>query len=254
MVVTNLAGSDFSFQHGTVSLAALPSGLSLAPTTTPQTLDHVLPDIPGGQSTETSWVLRGDTENFYTLAAQYSGSLEPSGVPIHLSASTAPNALHVWGGSALHLIVDADTSAAVGSPYRIRVGMQNVADVPMFNPSHGPCSFAFADGPLADMHTGPNYQDVASCFLPQFTDLPRRPSSSVASAVGAIAYAYGNGDGRGDQPEEAVSSALGVRERRFFCADAGGSGRDDRQNLRRAVTAPTPVTRAPGATWVSGSD
>jgi titin len=94
-----------------------------------------MPDIPGGQSAEASWVLRGDTEGFYTLAAQYSGSLEPLGSPIHLSAATATNALHVWGGSALHLIVDADASAAIGSPYRLRVGMQNVADVPMFNPS-----------------------------------------------------------------------------------------------------------------------
>ena len=137
MVVTNLGSSQFSFQHGTASLAALPAGLSLAPTGTPQTVDHVLPDIPGGQSAETHWVVRGDTEGLYTLAAQYSGSLEPLGAPIHLAASTSPNALHVWGGSALHLVVDTDASAAVGSPYRIRVGNEQRRRRPDVQPLAG---------------------------------------------------------------------------------------------------------------------
>ncbi len=135
VVVSNLGSSDFSFQHGTVGLGTLPSGLSLAPTKSPQALTQTLPDVPGGQSADADWVVRGDTEGFYTLRAQYSGSLEPLGSAIHLVAMTATNALHVWGGSALHMVVDADNTAAIGAPYRVRILLVNVADVPVFNPS-----------------------------------------------------------------------------------------------------------------------
>jgi PKD repeat protein len=135
VVVSNLAGSDFSFQHGTVSLAELPAGVSLAPTAVAQSLVQNVPDVPGGQSVEATWVVRGDTEGFYSLAGQYSGTLEPTGSSIVLDAATSPSALHVWGGSALHLIVDADASAVAGAPYRVRIGLQNVANVPMFNPA-----------------------------------------------------------------------------------------------------------------------
>jgi flagellar hook assembly protein FlgD/PKD repeat protein len=135
VVVSNLGSSVFSFQHGTASLGALPAGLSLAPTSTPQTLTHSMPDIPGGQSAQANWVVRGDSQGFYTLGAQYSGSLEPLGVPIHLVASTSANGLHVWGGSALQMTVDTDNTAAIGAPYRVRIQLKNVADVPVFNPS-----------------------------------------------------------------------------------------------------------------------
>ena len=43
--------------------------------------------------------------------------------------------LHVWAGSALEMIVDADDAAYDGYPYRVRIGLHNVADVPVYNPS-----------------------------------------------------------------------------------------------------------------------
>jgi flagellar hook assembly protein FlgD/PKD repeat protein len=179
VVVSNLARSDFSFQHGTVSLAGLPAGVSLAPTAVAQSLVQSVPDVPGGQSVEATWVVRGDTEGFYSLAAQYSGTLEPTGSSIVLDAATSPNALHVWGGSALHLIVDTDASAVAGSPYRVRIGLQNVADVPMFNPAvtfleQGRVNYIYEPGEIltdgtAVIQPGATYYTHYYRLLPEIT-------------------------------------------------------------------------------------
>jgi PKD repeat protein len=134
LVVSNLASSAFTLQNGHVSLSQLPTGLSLAPTAVPQSLEQGIGDIPGGTSQQADWIVRGDAEGYYTLTANYTGTLEPFGVSVSIPASTPTNALHVWGGSAVHMIVDADDHAIAGNPYRVRVGLQNVADVPVYNP------------------------------------------------------------------------------------------------------------------------
>ena len=135
LLVSNLAAPAFTLEHGHVSLGQLPDGLSLAPTATPQSLEQDLPDIAGGTSQEADWIVRGDTEGYYTLTANFTGTLEPLGVSVSLPASTATNALHVWGGSALEMIVDADDVASDTYPYLVRVGLKNHADTPVFNPS-----------------------------------------------------------------------------------------------------------------------
>ena len=43
--------------------------------------------------------------------------------------------LKVWGGSALTMTVDADDSATADYPYNMRVGLTNVSDIPIYNPS-----------------------------------------------------------------------------------------------------------------------
>jgi RHS repeat-associated protein len=135
VVVSNLADPEFTFEHGEVSLAGLPAGLSLAPTAAPQSLTTSLADIPGQESEGAGWVLRGDAEGFYTLAARYTGTLEPVGAALDLPIASPPNALHVWGGSAVEMIVDADDQATLGYPYLVNVGLKNVADVPVYNPA-----------------------------------------------------------------------------------------------------------------------
>jgi hypothetical protein len=55
MLVTNLGSSAFTPSDGTVSLADLPDGLSLAPTATPQSLEQTMPDIAGGASEKAGW-------------------------------------------------------------------------------------------------------------------------------------------------------------------------------------------------------
>ena len=134
MVVTNLASSSFTLTNGQATLGDLPDGLSLAPTGTPQSLSEALPNIPGGGSAQAQWIIRGDTEGFYGLNAQYTGTLQPLGATVTLPAATVANAIHVWGGSALTMTVDADNQAVTGNPYLVRIGLTNNADVPIYNP------------------------------------------------------------------------------------------------------------------------
>jgi PKD repeat protein len=133
MMVSNLADPDFTLDHGSATLA-IPNGLTLAPTSNPQSATQAIDDIPGGQSATATWVLRGDTEGFYDLTASYGGTLEPFGETVTVHAATDKQ-LHVWGGSALELTVDADDEANEHYPYHVTVALKNVADVPVYNPS-----------------------------------------------------------------------------------------------------------------------
>ena len=135
MLVTNLADESFTFENGQASLGQLPDGLSLAPTEDPQELVQSLPDIAGGATERASWIVRGDAEGLYELAADYSATLEPIGTSVLLQAATAEDALRVWGGSALTMTVDVDDRADTGAPYRLRIGLTNVStDAPAYNP------------------------------------------------------------------------------------------------------------------------
>ena len=132
LVVQNLT-AGFSFEHGAAALT-LPPGLTLAPTSGGQSLSRDLPDIAGGSSATASWVVRGDTEGFYDLSAEYTGSVEPIGQTLHIVAKTK-NQLHVWGGSALKMVVQAQCRVQRYGRYEVRVNLQNVSDVPVYNAS-----------------------------------------------------------------------------------------------------------------------
>jgi len=133
MAVTNLADPGFVLDHGTATLT-LPAGLSLAPTATPQAATTTVADIAGGHSTTATWLVRGDTEGFYDLTASYAASLEPFGDTVTVNAATA-KPLHVWGGSAVEITIDVDADIYNRYPYRLQVGLKNVADVPVYNAS-----------------------------------------------------------------------------------------------------------------------
>ena len=134
LMVTNLAvGDDFVIDQGSARLT-VPEGLSLAPTSSPQSATVDFPAVPAGQSRTVDWFLRGDKEGEYPISASYTGVLQPFGETISLDAQpTKP--IHVWGGSAFKLSVDADDRADAGNPYHVTVGITNVADVPMYNVS-----------------------------------------------------------------------------------------------------------------------
>ena len=131
--VTNLAAPGFTLTGGSAELT-LPPGVSLAPTAVEQSTTLTMPDIPGGTSAAGAWTVRGDTEGFYDLAVDYHATLSPFNAPVALRGETA-TPLHVWAGSALEMIVDAEDAAYDGYPYRVRIGLHNVADVPVYNPS-----------------------------------------------------------------------------------------------------------------------
>ena len=134
MIVSNLAPSPFTFDNGTITLGALPNGLSLAPVNPAPSITHSVADIPAGGSVSSDWVLRGDAEGYYGVSATYSGTLDPGSLAtLSFPIATAPGAIHVWGGSALHMYVDADATATKGKPYLVRVGLTNVSDIPIYD-------------------------------------------------------------------------------------------------------------------------
>ena len=62
LMVTNLAvGDDFVIDQGSARLT-IPDGLSLAPTSSPQSATVDFPAVPAGQSRTVDWFLRGDKE------------------------------------------------------------------------------------------------------------------------------------------------------------------------------------------------
>jgi PKD repeat protein len=133
MSVTNLADPSFTLSHAATTLA-LPRGVSLAPTSVPQTATHALSDIPGGQTRSTRWIVRGDVEGEYALSAGWAATLEPLGRSVS-GVATMEDPLKVWGGSALKLVVETDDVVRDGYPFTVRVGLKNVADVPVYNPA-----------------------------------------------------------------------------------------------------------------------
>lgn len=133
MTVTNLADPEFVLDEGSATLE-LPDGLSLAPTARGEELVHDMPAIPGGQESRTTWIVRGDKEGDYDLSATYAGVVQPFGRGVSFTGTTS-TPLKVWGGNALKFIVDVDKQAGDRYPYLVKVGVQNVSDAPVYNPS-----------------------------------------------------------------------------------------------------------------------
>jgi hypothetical protein len=132
-VIQNLSPQPFEFTAGSATLD-IPSGMSLAPTATPQAATQSVGPIAGEGSAEVNWIVRGDEAGLYPLAAEYHSTLEPLGVPVDLEARLA-TPLQVWSGAAaLELQVEAEEGAlAEGRPYRVQVKVTNKANVPINN-------------------------------------------------------------------------------------------------------------------------
>lgn len=133
-VVQNLSPEPFNLAAGSATLN-LPAGMSLAPTATPQSATQSVPEIPGGGSSETNWIVRGDKPGEYLLSANYASYLEPFGpeAPVEIEARLA-SPLRVWGVEALSLSVKAEQGfLAEGQPYRVRVTVTNKSEITLNN-------------------------------------------------------------------------------------------------------------------------
>jgi O-glycosyl hydrolase len=131
-VVQNLSPEPFKLAAGTATLN-VPPGMSLAPTTTPQSATQAVSAIPGNGSAETNWIVRGDKPGEYFLSANYRSKLEPFEAPVEIEARLA-TPLKVWGVEALSLKVQADEGfLAEGRPYNVRIGVTNKANIPLYN-------------------------------------------------------------------------------------------------------------------------
>jgi len=131
LLVQNLSPDPFNFTRGRGQLN-LPVGLSLAPTSTPQSLTQPVPDIPGDGSASVNWLVRGDTPGSYQPSAEYTATLQPVGAPLDLMA-TLQDPLQVFGADAVKLNIDADATATDRYPYHLRIGLTNTAPSPIYN-------------------------------------------------------------------------------------------------------------------------
>ncbi len=106
MVITNLSEEPFTLSKGQATLN-LPDGMSLAPTTEPQSATKEVANVAGLSSAEVEWVIRGDLPGSYNLSAEFHGVLEPFEAPVELSAGVA-QPVRIWGGEALSVSVQAE--------------------------------------------------------------------------------------------------------------------------------------------------
>lgn len=131
MSIYNLGTQDFALTNGRARLS-LPSGLSLAPTARGEQLTRSVGDIAGGDHATVDWIVRGDDSGEYNLAADYAATLDPVGASISLRAQT-DTPLKVWGANAIQPIVETDDEHRDGYPMQVRVGLKNVADIPVYD-------------------------------------------------------------------------------------------------------------------------
>jgi len=133
LTLENTADPEFIIDGSTATLK-LPEGLALAPTPVPQTLTVDLGAIAGGEKRQVNWIIRGDEKGYYMLEADFNGILQPFGDAVHTVFKTK-DPFRVWGEDALRMHVDAQDRADQGHPYHIRFGLENVSDIPVYNPA-----------------------------------------------------------------------------------------------------------------------
>jgi PKD repeat protein len=184
MVVQNLAPPGFTFTSGDAELN-LPSGLSLAPTSSPQSLDIPLPDIGGGQSQSATWTVRGDTEGDYNLSSIYTAVVQPVDQPISLTAQSV-KPLHVYGGSAIKMTVTVDSCAVRFGPYVVDVALKNTtSDAVVYN----------AQAELKDRPAdAPSWQALYSIGSPHVQGTAAIPPGGTFTAHYVVYPALGNDD------------------------------------------------------------
>ena len=134
LALSNTASPPFNLS-GCLATLTLPDGVSLAPTAEPQSLQLDLGVIPGGESKQAKWIVRGDKEGYYTLQAEFTGILEPFGDTLRKEFRT-PEPFRVWGGDALELGMEVQNRVDKGYPYNIKIKIKNVSDIPIYNFSH----------------------------------------------------------------------------------------------------------------------
>ncbi len=134
LTLTNTASAPFNLS-GCLATLNLPEGISLALTAEPQSQQIDLGVIPGGESKQARWIIRGDEEGYYTINAEFTGILQPFGDTLRREFRSA-EPFRVWGGDALELTMEVQDKVDKGHPYRIKVKVENVSDIPVYMFTH----------------------------------------------------------------------------------------------------------------------
>ena len=131
MVLINQAPEAFVIQDSVVTLS-LPEGLSLANTSTPQTLTVDLGDIAGQSTGSAEWIIRGDVSGTYDLCADFSGVLMPFEADVAANFQTE-EAITVYGEKALKMYIYPEDTAYIGHQYYAMFQMMNQSNTTIYD-------------------------------------------------------------------------------------------------------------------------
>ncbi len=134
MLIINNSNTD-TLEDLTATLN-LPEGLSLATMVgDQQTLAQKIDIIAEGESKSVHWYVRGDAAGSYSLEARLQGMVMPFEEPID-DLFVAEDKLQVWAGDALHLHFEFPNAAYHAEDYPIRITLENVSDITLYNINH----------------------------------------------------------------------------------------------------------------------
>ena len=131
LLLENTADPEFVITNSRATLK-LPDGLALAPTREQQTQTINIGELPGGETRQVKWIIRGDQKGYYTLEADFNGDLQPFNDPV-MATFRSSDPFRVWGDDALRIRIDAQNRADQGYPYHVRFGLENLSDIPVYN-------------------------------------------------------------------------------------------------------------------------
>jgi chitodextrinase len=131
LTIINNADEDFYIDHALANIT-LPKGLSLANTTDTNDSTKLIGRIAGGETKIISWVVRGDESGSYDISAQFTGSLEPFGVPIDMEFKTE-KPIEVEAGNALYFEVVNDLWSPSNDVWTIDYKLTNVGETTVYD-------------------------------------------------------------------------------------------------------------------------
>ncbi|NLX77891.1 MAG: PKD domain-containing protein [Clostridiaceae bacterium] len=132
LALENTADPEFIIDDSTAELK-LPEGLELVPTNnTEKSLLVGLGSIAGGEKRNVKWIITSTKAGEYNLEAEFNGTLQPFGEPVKTIFRTS-EPFCVWGTQALKMHIEADDWAIAGEEYLVKVGLENVSDIPVYS-------------------------------------------------------------------------------------------------------------------------
>jgi hypothetical protein len=126
-IMYNQAGARFPLQYNSASIF-LQEGLSLAPVFGGQRFTNAMPDIAGGESAKTSWIVRADAAGTLNIGTAFNGSLMPFGEPMTTSFNGNVTVNDSYG---LTLYITPESTAYAGEPFHVYFELANNSREPI---------------------------------------------------------------------------------------------------------------------------
>ncbi|MBP3620458.1 MAG: hypothetical protein J6J16_01710, partial [Lachnospiraceae bacterium] len=130
--IMNMADSKYVIEDSTVTLN-LPEGLSLADMTDGGNyITYNLGSLAGQESTQASWVVRGDKPGDYKISADFNGTLLPFGCDVDVRFN-AEQEIKISGYHGLYINIMPETTSYTGENYYIQFAISNNTGMPLYN-------------------------------------------------------------------------------------------------------------------------